>query len=114
MRMAIHRIEDPALKTIELGAVYSIHAPQTGDPYVLYKIADTCGIRSLEPLDIPVGWDDTYEYATDEEDIWTLIAHLARDADIAHADLEVAVVPVVDKETGTEWRALLHRFSWPY
>jgi hypothetical protein len=39
MNMAIHRIEDPALKTIE-------------------------------PLDVPVGWDDAYEYAMTDETIY--------------------------------------------
>lgn len=114
MRMAITRIEDPALKTIEFGAVYSIHAPRTGDPWVLYKIADSCGITSIEPLDIPGGWDDTYEYVAADEDVWALIASLARDAVIANANLEVAIVPVVDGGTVTESQALLHRFSWPY
>lgn len=114
MRLAIHRIEDPGLKTIEFGAVYSIHAPSTGEPWVLYKIADECGIDFLEPLDIPAGWDDVYEYAIDDKGIWDRIAHLAHDADLAHADLEIAIVPTVDEEMGNESRALLHRFSWPY
>jgi hypothetical protein len=114
MRLAIHRIEDPDLKTIEFGAVYSIHAPSTGEPWVLYKIADECGIDFLEPLDIPTGWDDVYEYAIADEPIWDRIARLAHDADLAHANLEIAIVPIVDKETDNESCALLHRFSWPY
>lgn len=114
MLPAIYRSEDPDLKTIELGPVYSIHAPRTGDPRVLYKIADSCGAVSIEPLEIPAGWDDSYEYVKSEEKIWTLIAHLAQDADLAHADLEIAIVPVVDDEMATESCALLHHFSWPY
>ena len=109
----IHRVEDPDLKSPEYGAVYSIHAPHTGEPWVLYKIADDCGVSSIEPLEIPAGWDDVYEYAKDEP-IWSYIAHLAHDADLANADLEVAVVPVVDEGVVTESCALLHRFSWPY
>ena len=112
--LAIHRIEDPDLKTIELGAVYSIHAPSTGNPWALYKIADECGIDFLEPLDIPAGWDDVYEYAIADGPIWDRIANLAHDADLAHANLEIAIVPIVDEGMATDSRALLHRFSWPY
>ena len=114
MRLAIHRIEDPDLKTIEFGAVYSIHAPSTGEPWVLYKIADDCGVSSIEPLEVPVGWDDAYEYVVGDENIWSFIAHLAHDADLAHADLEIAIVPLIDEELVSESHALLHRFSWPY
>ena len=114
MRMAIHRIEDPDLKSVEFGAVYSIHAPHTGEPWVLYKIADECGTDSIEPLEVPVGWDDAFEFAKDDEPIWPRIARLAGDADLAHADLEVAVVPLVDDGVDTDSCALLHRFSWPY
>lgn len=114
MRMTINRVDDPALKTIEFGAVYSIHAPHTGEPWVLYKIADDCGVESIEPLEIPAGWDDAYEYVIADEPIWDFIAHLARDADLAHANLEIAVVPLVDEGMDTESCALLHRFSWPY
>ena len=114
MRMAIHRIEDPALKTIELGAVYSTHAPRTGEPWVLYKVADECGVSSIEPLEVPDGWDDSYEYAMDDTDIWPYIALLAGDADLVHADLEIAIVTLVDDEMESESCALLHRFSYPY
>lgn len=114
MRMAIHRVEDPGLNTVEFGAVYSIHAPYTGEPWVLYRIGDDCGVVSIEPLEIPEGWDDVHEYATIDEPVWPLIAELARDADLAHANLEVAIVPIVDGEMEAESRALLHRFSWPY
>lgn len=114
MRMAIHRIEDPNLQTVELGAVYSTHAPRTGEPWVLYKIGDDCGVDSIEPLEVPDGWDDAYEYAFADEPVWPFIATLARDSDLAHADLEVAVVPIVDEEMVTDSCALLHRFSWSY
>lgn len=114
MRMAIHRIEDPSLKTVEFGAVYSIHAPHSGEPCVLYRIADECGVSSIEPLEVPDGWDDAYEYVMGEDDIWSFITRLTHDADLAHAYLEIAVVPVVDEEMDTESVALLHRFSWTY
>lgn len=114
MRMAIHRIEDPELETVELGAVYSIHAPSIGEPWVLYKIGDSCGVDSIEPLEVPVGWDDAYEYVAGDEPVWPSIALLAHDADLAHADLEIAVVPVDDEEMESESCALLHRFSWAY
>jgi hypothetical protein len=114
MSTAIYRTEDPILETVELGAVYSIHAPRTGDPWVLYKIADACGVSSIEPLEVPDGWDDSYEYVAGDENIWTLIAGFARDADLANANLEVAIVPIVDDEVGSDSCALLHRFTWPY
>lgn len=114
MRMAIHRVEDPALKTVDHGAVYSIHAPRTGEPWILYKIADECGVDSIEPLDVPDGWDDAYEFVMGDEDIWARIASLAHDADLAHADLEIAIVPLDDDVAATKSTALLYRFSWPY
>nr|DAK67406.1 MAG TPA: hypothetical protein [Caudoviricetes sp.] len=114
MNIAIYRNADPTLESIELGAVYSIHAPGTGEAWVLYKIADECGADSIEPLEIPGGWDDAYEYVKGAESIWSYIARLARDADLAHANLEIAVVPLVDEGAVTESCALLHRFSWPY
>lgn len=114
MNPTIHRTEDPALETAEFGAVYHVHAPSTGEPWVLYKIADECGVSSIEPLDVPDGWDDAYEYAVGDEPVWPRIARLARDAFLANANLEVAVVPIDDEETDTESCALLHRFSWPY
>lgn len=33
---------------------------------------------------------------------------------IDRAILEIAIVPLVDKEAGVDSRALLHRFTWPY
>lgn len=114
MRMTIHRIEDPDLKTAELGAVYSTHAPRNGEPWTLYKVGDDCGVDSNEPLEIPEGWDDAYEYVVGDEPVWPYIAHLAEDADLANADLEIAIVPIVDPDMVSESRALLHRFSWPY
>nr|DAF26770.1 MAG TPA: hypothetical protein [Caudoviricetes sp.] len=111
---AIHRTEDPALESVEFGAVYRTHAPRTGEPWTLYKIADDCNVSSIEPLGVPDGWDDAYEYAMTDTYIWPHIARLARDADLAHADLEVALVPVDDEETDADSYALLYRFAWPY
>lgn len=114
MGTTIYRTEDPALKTIEFGAVYRIRAPRTSEPWNLYKTADGCGVDSIEPLDVPDGWDDSYEYAMADEDIWSRLTHLAMDAYLAHAILEVAIVPVGDEETCADSRALPYRFSWPY
>ena len=114
MNTAIYRAEDPALETVEYGAVYQIRAPRTGEPWTLYKVSDDCGVSSIEPLDVPDGWDDSYEYPMADMRVWSRITRLARDADLAHADLEVALVPVVDEETVTDSRALLYRFTWPY
>lgn len=60
-------------------------------------------------------WDDVYEYVMVDETIWPHIARLAGNADLAHANLEVAFVPVDDKKAGADVdsRALLHRFTWP-
>lgn len=114
MSTAIYRTEDPALETVELGAVYSTHAPRTGESWTLYKTTDECGADFTEPLEVPDGWDDAYEYARADEDIWSRIARVAMDADLAHANLEVAFVPVDDEETDVALCALLYRFSWPY
>ena len=114
MTTAIYRAEDPALETIEFGAVYRIRAPRTGEPWTLYTTADSCKVDSIEPLEVPDGWDDAYEYATGDEPIWPYLTRLAMDADLAHAILEVAVVPVDDEEADADSRALLHRFVWPY
>ena len=114
MNTTIYRTEDPALETVELGAVYRIRAPHTGEPWNLYKTADDCGVNSIEPLDIPDGWDDADEYAMAEPYVWPCLTHLAMDACLAHAILEVAFVPVVNEETSFDSYALLHRFVWPY
>lgn len=113
MNTNIHRSEDPALETIEYGAVYRIRAPRTGDPWTLYKVSDS-DVDSVEPLEVPDGWDDAYEYAMDDTRVWSRLARLAMDAYLAHALLEVAVVPVVDEGADTGSRALLYRFTWPY
>lgn len=63
MSITIYRTDDPTLETIEFGAVYQIRAPRTGEPRALYKISDDRGVDSIEPLDVPDGWDDAYEYA---------------------------------------------------
>ena len=114
MNTNIYRTEDPTLKTIAFGAVYRIRAPRTGEPWTLYKVSDGCGIDSVEPLEVPDGWDDAHEYAMADTSIWPRLARLAMDAYLAHAILEVALVPVVDEEVDVDSRALLHRFIWPY
>ena len=98
----------------EFGAVYRIHAPRTGEPWALYKTSDDCSVDSIEPLEVPDGWDDAYEYAMADMNIWRCIARLAGDAYLAHATLEVTFVPVVDEGTDTDTYALLYRFTWPY
>lgn len=114
MSTTIHRTEDPALKTIEFGTIYRVHAPRTGDPWTLYTTGDDCGVDSIEPLDVPDGWDDSYEYAMADTRIWPRLARLAMDAYLAHAILEVAFVPVDDEEVHADSRALLYRSIWPY
>lgn len=114
MSTAIYRTEDPALETVEFGAVYRIRAPRTGEPWTLYKVADDCGVDSIDPLDVPDRWDDAYEYAMVDPRIWRRLARLAMDAYLAHAVLEVAVVPLDDDEMDTESRALLYRLTRPY
>ena len=110
----IHRSEDPTLETIEFGVIYRVHAPRTGDPWTLYTTGDDCNVDSIEPLDVPDGWDDAYEYAMGDPRIWPRLARLAMDAYLAHAILEVALVPVDDEEEPADSRALLYRFTWPY
>ena len=114
MTTTIHRTDDPALKTIEVGAIYRVHAPRTGEPWTLYTTGDDCGVDSIEPPEVPDGWDDSYEYEMGDERIWPRIARLAKDAYLAHAILETAVVPLDDEETGADSRALLYRLAWPY
>lgn len=114
MSTTIYRTEDPALETVEFGAVYRIRAPHTGEPWALYKVADDCGVDAIESLGVPDGWDDSYEYAMVDTRIWSRLARLAMDAYLAHATLEVAFVPVDDEEAGADSRALLYRFTWPY
>lgn len=114
MDTTIYRTEDPTLETVELGAIYQTHAPRTGEPQTLYKVADHCGVGPIGPLDVPDGWDDSYEYAMGDHRIWNRLARLAMDAYLAHAILEVALVPVDDEETCADSCALLYRFDWPY
>lgn len=113
MSTSIYRSEDATLETIEFGTVYSTHAPSTGDPWTLYKVSDDCGVSSIEPLEVPDGWDDSYEYAMDDTGVWSRLTSLAMDAYLAHAILEVAIVPVDDEEADVDSRALLYRFTWP-
>lgn len=112
MSTATYRTEDPDLETIEFGAVYRTCVPRTGDPWTLYKVFDDCGVSSIEPLNVPDGWDDSYEYATGDACIWPRIARLAHDAYLAHAVLEVAIVPVDGEEADADSCALLYRFVW--
>lgn len=114
MSATIYRTEDPILETIEFGAVYRIRAPRTGEPWNLYKVSDDSGVDSIEPLEVPDGWDDSYEYAMADTYIWPRLTSLAMDAYLAHAILEVAAVPLVDEVMVTESRALLYRFTYPY
>lgn len=114
MSTTIHRTEDPTLETIEPGAIYRVHAPRTGDPWTLYKVSYDCGVDSIEPLEVPDGWDDAYEYATGDTRIWSRLARIAMDAYLANAVLEVALIPVDDEEADADSRALLYRFDWPY
>lgn len=114
MSTAIYRTEDPALETVEFGAVYQIRSPRTGEPWALYKVSDDCDVDSVGPLDIPDGWDDSYEYPMGYARVWSRLARLAMDAYLAHATLEVAFVPIDDEEASTDSYALLYRFSWPY
>lgn len=114
MNNTIHRTEDPNLETVEFGAIYRIHAPRTGVPWTLYTTGDDCGVSSVEPLEVPDGWDDSYEYPMADGPIWDRLARLAMDAYLAHATLEVTLVPVEDEEADADSRALLYRFAWPH
>lgn len=114
MSTAIYRSEDPVLATVKFGAVYRIRAPRTGEPWTLYRVSDDCGVSSIDPLDVPEGWDDSYEYPMGYARIWSRLARLAMDAYLAHAILEVTFVPVVDEGEDTDSRALLYRLVWPY
>lgn len=112
MNTTIYRAEDPALKTVEFGAVYQIHAPRTGEPWALHKVADDCDVSSIEPLEVPDWWDDAYEYEMVDTRIWRRLTRLAADAFLTNAILEVAVVPVDDAGADADSRALLYRFTW--
>jgi hypothetical protein len=115
MSNTIYRAEDPTLETPELGAVYHIHAPHTGEPWVLHKVSDDCGVSFIEPLELPDEWDDYYEYALADTRIWRRITSLALDADLAHANLEIAFVPVYDVlGMVVDSKYLLYRFTWSY
>lgn len=114
MSTTIHRTEDATLETVKFGVIYRVHAPRTGAPWTLYTTGDDCGIDSVEPLEVPDGWDDVYEYTVADDTVWPRLARLAMDAYLVHAILEVAIVPVDDEEAGVDSRALLYRFAWPY
>lgn len=53
MSTTIYRTEDPALETVEHGAVYRIRAPRTGEPRNLYKTANDCGVSSIPSVGRP-------------------------------------------------------------
>lgn len=114
MSTTIYRDDDPSLETVEYGAVYRIRAPRTGEPWKLYSVSATCGVSSIEPLVVPDGWDDAYEYEMRDHRIWNRLTRLAMDAYFAYAILEVAVVPVDDEDKSAGSRALLYRFIWAY
>lgn len=59
MSTTIYRADDPTLGSVEYGAVYRIRAPRTGDPWNLYNVSGTCGVSSIDPLDIPVDGEET-------------------------------------------------------
>ena len=115
MSITIYRTEDPTLETVDFGAVYRIRAPRTDKPWNLYKVSDDCGVDSVGPLDVPNGWGDFYEYPMGCAHVWSRLAHLAMDAYLAHAILEVALVPIdEEEETAADSYALLYRFVWPH
>lgn len=112
MSTTIYRTEDPTLESAAFGAVYRIRAPRTGEPWSLYKVSDDCGVDSVDPLAVPDGWDDSYEYPLGYARIWSRLARLAMDAYLAHAILELAFVRVVDEDSPSDSYALLYRFIW--
>lgn len=99
---------------VKLGVSYHVRVPSTGEHWAIVKIANDCGVDSVEPLEVPDAWDDTYECVMGDASIWSRITRLARDAFLANADLVIALVPVVDEGTVTDSCALLYRFVWPY
>lgn len=102
------------LGSVKLGVVYQVSVPRTGEHWTLYRIVDDCGVDSIESLEVPDGWEDAYEYAKGDVRIWPRFTRLAEDADLAHATLEVSLVPVDDGEMDTDSYALLYRLSRPY
>ena len=106
----IYRNEDPTLETVEFGAVYRIHTPRTSEPWTLHRVPVYCGVDFIGPLEIPDGWDDSYEYPMGYAHIWSRLTTLAMDAYLAHAILEVAFVPVYDEEAPDDLYAMLYRF----
>lgn len=113
MSRHIYRTEDPTLESVEFGAVYRIRAPRTGEPWALYRVSsDDCGPVSVDPLDVPEEWDDSYEYPIGYARVWSRLARLAMDAYLAHAILEVTFAHL-NEELPTDSYALLYRFVWP-
>lgn len=112
MVSSIDRNADPTLETVEFGAVYQISVPRTGEPWTLYKVSDVCGVDSIDPQDVPDGWDDSFEYPMGYAHVWSRLTLSAMVAHLAHAILEVTFVPV-DAEFAADSYALLYRFVWP-
>lgn len=110
----LQMFECTSIEDIEFGAAYHVRVPSTGEHWAVVKIANDCGVDSIEPLEVPVGWDDSREYSIGDNHIWPDITRIAADAELAHADLVIALVPIVDEEMATDSCALLYRFVWPY
>lgn len=113
MNLKAYCIENPTLDDIELGSSYHVRIPSTRERWAIVKIANDCGVDSVEPLGVPDGWDGSYEYPMGDARIWSHITRLARGAFLENADPVVALVPVVDEGTVTDSCALLYRFAWP-
>lgn len=114
MDITNYSIGDPAIEDIKFGYSYHVRVPSTGELWAIVKIDNDCGVDSIEPLEVPDGWDDSREYAIGDNRIWPDITRIALDAELANADLVIALVPVVDEGLGTGSCALLFRFVWSY
>lgn len=114
MNLAAYSIENPTLDDFKFGSSYHVRVPSTGEPWAIVKTANDCGVDSIESLEVPDRWNDSYKYEVGDTRIWPHITRLAMDADLANADLEVALVPVVDEGMATDSCALLYRFVWLY
>lgn len=113
MSTAIYRTEDPALETIEFGAVYQIHTPYTGEPWALYRVADDSGVTTIETWNVPDGWDYSYEYAMPDTHTWARIECVAMSAHLADATLELTFAHVNDPLDIYSY-AMLYRSTWPH
>lgn len=61
MDISAYSIEGPTFEDIEIGASYHVRVPSTGEHWAIIKTANDCGIDSIEPLEVPDGWDDADE-----------------------------------------------------